>query len=89
MNIRLTSLDGLSKEELAAWSKFQEQNPAFDSPYFRPEFSAAVARIRDNVEVAVLLVRAVRAEHDERRQHGKQVSLVLVFLFAVRSCRSR
>lgn len=55
MNVRLTTIDELSGQELAAWAQFQEQDPAFDSPYFRPEFSQAVARVRDDVEVAVLL----------------------------------
>lgn len=55
MNIRLTTPDELSEHELRTWAQFQEQSAEFDSPYFRPEFSQAVARVRDDVEVAVLL----------------------------------
>ncbi|MCA9118918.1 MAG: GNAT family N-acetyltransferase [Planctomycetaceae bacterium] len=54
MQVRLTTPSELSQEETAAWSRFQEQSPEFDSPYFRPEFSRAVADIRDDVEVAIL-----------------------------------
>ncbi|MEO8494730.1 MAG: GNAT family N-acetyltransferase [Planctomycetota bacterium] len=55
MQVKLTTPPQLSAEELAAWANFQEGSPEFESPYFRPEFSAAVAAIRDDVEVAVLL----------------------------------
>ena len=55
MQVKLTTPGQLSKVERAAWAKFQEQSPEFDSPYFRPEFSEAVATVRDDVEVAVLL----------------------------------
>lgn len=44
----------LSPEHIAAWSRIQASDPAFDSPYFRPEFTQAVAEVRDDVEVAVL-----------------------------------
>ena len=54
MQVKLTTPTQLTSEELAAWARFQEQSPEFDSPYFRPEFSAAVAAVRDDVEVAVL-----------------------------------
>ncbi|MBC8355940.1 MAG: GNAT family N-acetyltransferase [Planctomycetes bacterium] len=55
MQVKLTTPTQLSQEEFAAWASFQEQSPEFDSPYFRPEFSQAVAVVRDDVEVAVLL----------------------------------
>jgi CelD/BcsL family acetyltransferase involved in cellulose biosynthesis len=55
MQLKLTTPMQLSKEEFATWASYQEQSPEFDSPYFRPEFSDAVAAVRDDVEVAVLL----------------------------------
>lgn len=55
MHVKLTNPARLLPEELAAWARFQEQSPEFDSPYFRPEFSEAVAAVRRDVEVAVLV----------------------------------
>lgn len=55
MQVKLTTPSGLTSDEIAAWAGFQEQSPEFDSPYFRPEFSQAVAAVRSDVEVAVLL----------------------------------
>jgi CelD/BcsL family acetyltransferase involved in cellulose biosynthesis len=37
------------------WSQIQAAEPALDSPYFRPEFTQAVAKVRRDVEVAVML----------------------------------
>ena len=33
------------------------QNPQLDNPFFRPEFTQAVAAVRDDVEVAVLEIQ--------------------------------
>ena len=57
MQVTLKTPTQLSQAELAAWASFQELSPEFDSPYFRPEFSQAVAAVRNDVEVAVLLER--------------------------------
>src|SRR5947207_2338345 len=54
MNIRTVSFDQLNKAELAAWSAIQRAQPELSSPYFRPEFTQAVAAVRNDVEVAVL-----------------------------------
>ena len=37
------------------WSEIQAAEPALESPYFRPEFTQAVAQVRRDVEVAVML----------------------------------
>ena len=37
-----------------AWSQIQRDNEELASPYFRPEFTQAVASVRGDVEVAVL-----------------------------------
>jgi CelD/BcsL family acetyltransferase involved in cellulose biosynthesis len=52
--VRLLRPGELSAELVAAWAEIQESDPALASPYFRPEFTAAVAAVRDDVEVAVL-----------------------------------
>jgi CelD/BcsL family acetyltransferase involved in cellulose biosynthesis len=44
----------LSSDLVAAWSDLQRADPNVDSPFFRPEFTQAVAAVRDDVEVAVL-----------------------------------
>jgi CelD/BcsL family acetyltransferase involved in cellulose biosynthesis len=36
------------------WSEIQAAEPALESPYFRPEFTQAVAQVRRDVEVAVI-----------------------------------
>jgi CelD/BcsL family acetyltransferase involved in cellulose biosynthesis len=54
MNIRRQSFDQLTAEEIAAWSAMQSANPQLASPFFRPEFTQAVAAVRNGVEVAVL-----------------------------------
>jgi CelD/BcsL family acetyltransferase involved in cellulose biosynthesis len=37
-----------------AWRAIQEREPRFESPYFCPEFSRAVGRVRDDVRVVVI-----------------------------------
>jgi CelD/BcsL family acetyltransferase involved in cellulose biosynthesis len=54
MNIRTVKYDRLTNEEIVAWSTIQRAEPALASPFFRPEFTEAVAAVRDDVEVAVL-----------------------------------
>ena len=44
----------LTPEHLAAWADIQRADAALDSPYFRPEFTQAVAAVRGDVEVGVL-----------------------------------
>ena len=54
MNIRVLSPAHLTADHIAAWSQMQTEDPALDSPFFRPEFTHCVATVRDDVEVAVL-----------------------------------
>jgi CelD/BcsL family acetyltransferase involved in cellulose biosynthesis len=51
---RLLKPAQLTQDHIAAWSEIQQSNSAWDSPYFRPEFTLAVAKVRDDVEVGVL-----------------------------------
>jgi CelD/BcsL family acetyltransferase involved in cellulose biosynthesis len=44
----------LTPEEVHAWSDLQRADPTLESPFFRPEFTQAVAAVRADVEVAIL-----------------------------------
>jgi len=54
MNTRVISADRLTTDQIRTWSCAQRADGAVSSPFFRPEFTQAVAAVRDNVEVAVL-----------------------------------
>jgi CelD/BcsL family acetyltransferase involved in cellulose biosynthesis len=54
MRITLFPAAELTAQHVAAWSDLQRAQPGLSSPYFRPEFTQAVARVRDDVEVALL-----------------------------------
>jgi CelD/BcsL family acetyltransferase involved in cellulose biosynthesis len=54
MNIRVILAEQLTPEQVAAWSDIQRAEPALDSPYFRPEFTQAVAAVRRDVEIGLL-----------------------------------
>lgn len=49
--VRPKDLDGL---ELSLWDRLQRGHREFESPYFRPEFTQAVAGVRDDVHVLVI-----------------------------------
>jgi CelD/BcsL family acetyltransferase involved in cellulose biosynthesis len=44
----------LEATDAAAWSALQKADPQVASPFFRPEFAAAVASVREDVYVAVI-----------------------------------
>ena len=52
VSVRTVGFDALTGAELDAWHKLRAVNPALDSPYFHPGFSAAVHAARP-VQVAV------------------------------------
>lgn len=52
--IRLVRPAELGPQEWQLWSDFQTSNPLLESPYFRPEFTQAVAAVRSDVEIALL-----------------------------------
>jgi CelD/BcsL family acetyltransferase involved in cellulose biosynthesis len=54
VNIHTSSFEHLTKDEINTWSKIQRAEPLLASPYFRSEFTEAVAAVRNDVEVAVL-----------------------------------
>lgn len=53
MRIQVVAASDLGPPELARWSELQRASPIYRSPFFRPEFMTAVARVRD-VHVAVI-----------------------------------
>jgi prepilin-type processing-associated H-X9-DG protein len=44
----------LTREEIEAWSALQSRHSVFETPFFRPEFSALLSEYEDDIEVAVL-----------------------------------
>lgn len=54
MNVRVVPASSLSADEVSAWARIQEAEPSLASPFFRPEFTAAVAAVRDDAYVGVL-----------------------------------
>jgi CelD/BcsL family acetyltransferase involved in cellulose biosynthesis len=54
MDITPVSARELTAEQLQAWADLQQADVAIDNPCFRPEFTQAVAEVRDDVEVAVM-----------------------------------
>ena len=54
MKISVVPGEKLTPELVLRWSQLQRRDPALASPYFRPEFTRAVAAVRDDVEVGVM-----------------------------------
>jgi CelD/BcsL family acetyltransferase involved in cellulose biosynthesis len=54
MSVRLVRPQELGAAETAAWARLQDDDPAFASPFFCPEFTQVVGSVRDDVRVAVL-----------------------------------
>src|SRR4051812_9415494 len=54
MNFSVLPARQLTHEQTHAWAELQQENPLLASPFFRPEYTLAVAAVRDDVEVAVL-----------------------------------
>lgn len=54
MKISIISGKSLTPEHILLWSHFQQANPALANPFFCPEFTSAVAAVRDDVWVGIL-----------------------------------
>jgi len=54
LKIRIVVPAELTQQQLAAWNRWRRTDAALLSPYFHPEFTLAVAAVRNDVEVAVL-----------------------------------
>lgn len=53
MSISLIRPGDLSRDQAACWSRLQLADPALESPFFRPEFTSAVAAARRDVFVVL------------------------------------
>lgn len=53
MNVRVVPAAALGPSHCERWSELQRARPLYRSPFFRPEFTLAVARVRD-VRVAII-----------------------------------
>ena len=54
MKISIISGKSLTPEHLLLWSHFQQANPDLANPFFSPEFTSAVAAVKDDVWVGLL-----------------------------------
>jgi CelD/BcsL family acetyltransferase involved in cellulose biosynthesis len=76
VSVRNVTAGALAASDLARWSELQGATPLYRSPFFRPEFTLAVARIRD-VRVAVVedagSVVGFLPYEVGRRRHGRPV----------------
>jgi CelD/BcsL family acetyltransferase involved in cellulose biosynthesis len=54
MRVSVVSGRELSVEHVGLWGRIVEANPALHSPYFRPEFTQAVAAVRRDVQVGMM-----------------------------------
>ncbi|MGI8981391.1 MAG: GNAT family N-acetyltransferase [Pirellulaceae bacterium] len=54
MNVEVIQPSELTAELLARWDEIQSDNAALQNPYFRPEYVQAIARLRKDVEIAVM-----------------------------------
>ncbi len=54
MKISVIPASQLDAPLLARWRALQARNPVLQSPYYAPEFTLAVAAVRDDVRIAVL-----------------------------------
>jgi CelD/BcsL family acetyltransferase involved in cellulose biosynthesis len=76
VNVRIVTASALAASDRARWSELQRAKPLYRSPFFRPEFTLAVARVRD-VRVAILedagSVAGFLPFEAGRRGHGRPV----------------
>lgn len=53
MDIRVIPANKMTPDHISAWSDLQRVNSELHNPFLRPEFTTAVAAVRDDIEVAV------------------------------------
>jgi CelD/BcsL family acetyltransferase involved in cellulose biosynthesis len=54
MTIQAVPAGSLSDNHLSAWTQLQSAEALFESPHLRPEFTQAVASVRNDIEVAIV-----------------------------------
>jgi len=52
-SIQLVKPEDITEDVWQNWSDLVRANPAFSSPYFRPEFTQTLARVRDDIRIAL------------------------------------
>ncbi|HLH52953.1 MAG TPA: GNAT family N-acetyltransferase [Verrucomicrobiae bacterium] len=71
LEIRLIPGRRLLAEQVAKWHELQDSNPDLANPCFSPEFTQAVAAVREDVEVAILAQRGeIQAFFPFQRRFG-------------------
>lgn len=53
LTVKTVTPHRLTAADWTLWEQWQQQNPALASPYFRAEFTQAVSKVREDVEVAI------------------------------------
>jgi len=71
VEIHRLDADKLSSTQRDTWSRLQQSEPALASPFFRPEYTEAVAAVRDNVEVGILEERGKPVGFFPYQRHGR------------------
>ena len=51
---RIEAMRGLGPDDFNGWAALQAADPSLASPFFCPEYAAAVARVREDVQVAIV-----------------------------------
>lgn len=54
MKARVIQPRELGPDHLRLWNEFREADPVYHSPFYAPQFTGAVARLRDDARVALL-----------------------------------
>ncbi len=54
VQISVVNARDLTPEHIGAWVAIQSANPALESPFFRPEFTMAVAQSAENIFIGIL-----------------------------------
>jgi CelD/BcsL family acetyltransferase involved in cellulose biosynthesis len=75
VNVRIVPAGALAAADLARWSELQHATPLYRSPFFRPEFTLAVSRVRDARVAVVEDAGAVAGflPFEASRRHGRPV----------------
>ena len=75
MKISVVQGEDIDAGHIGSWRRVQAENPLLASPFFAPEFTQAVADVRDDVRVAVLEDHGSVAffPHQRNGVHGRPV----------------
>jgi CelD/BcsL family acetyltransferase involved in cellulose biosynthesis len=72
MNYEVINARGLTSRMLGRWAQIQNADPTLASPYFTPEFVQAVAIVRDDVQVGLIIHnRSIEGFFPFHRKRGR------------------